>query len=104
MRFQLYPVSRTNEFRTNIYSVDAKGTGAGGTFVTVKDAVRFWEALSQYKLLSKEMTQIMLAKQSGDGEDPEEGWYGYGVWLIDNPGGKDFAYLQGCDPGVSFIA
>ena len=94
----------TNSCRTNIFSVDAKGTGAGGAFVTVKDAVRFWEALSDYKLLSKEMTQMMLAKQSGDGSDPEEGWYGYGVWLIDNPGGKDFAYLQGCDPGVSFIA
>ena len=94
----------TKSYRTNIYSVDAKGTGAGGAFVTVKDVVNFWKALSDYKLLSWEMTQIMLAKQSGDGADPEEGWYGYGVWLIDNPGEKDFAYLQGCDPGVSFIA
>ena len=94
----------TKSYRTNIFSVDAKGTGAGGAFVTVKDVVNFWKALSQYKLLSEEMTQMMLAKQSGDGCDPEEGWYGYGVWLIDNPQGEDFAYFQGCDPGVSFIA
>ena len=29
----------TNTFRTNIFSVDAKGTGAGGAFITVKDIV-----------------------------------------------------------------
>ena len=94
----------TNSFRTNIYSVDAKGTGAGGAFVTVRDAVKFWKALSEHRLLSGEMTEQMLTKQSGDGSDPEEGWYGFGVWLIDHPDGKDFAYYQGCDPGVSFIS
>ena len=94
----------TDSYRTNIFSVDAKGTGAGGAFVTVKDAVNFWKALSEYRLLSREMTEAMLTKQSGDGSDPEEGWYGFGIWLIDNPHGKDFAYLQGCDPGVSFIS
>ena len=94
----------TNDYRTNIFSVDAKGTGAGGAFITVKDIIRFWRALSENKLLSKEMTETMLEKQSGDGADPEEGWYGLGFWLIDNPGGKDFAYFQGCDPGVSFIS
>lgn len=93
----------TNDYRTNIYSVDAKGTGAGGAFITVKDIVRFWKALSKYRLLSKELTGKMLSKQSGDGEDPEEGWYGYGVWIIDNPKGTDIPYFQGCDPGVSFI-
>lgn len=46
----------------------------------------------------------MLSKQSGDGADPEEGYYGYGMWIIDNPGGKDFPYFQGFDPGVSFIS
>lgn len=46
----------------------------------------------------------MLRKQSGDGLDAEEGYYGYGMWIIDNPHGKDFAYFQGCDPGVSFLS
>lgn len=46
----------------------------------------------------------MLSKQSGDGIDAEEEYYGYGVWIIDNPAGKDFAYFQGCDPGVSFLS
>ena len=94
----------TNSYRTNIFSVDAKGTGAGGAFITVNDAVNFWKALSGYKLLSKQMTEMMFTKQSGNGADPEEGWYGFGVWLINNPDGKDFIYFQGCDPGVSFIS
>ena len=94
----------TNEFRTNIFSVEVKGTGAGGAFITVKDIIRFWSNLLEGRLLSKAFVSDMLSKQSGDGADAEEGCYGYGVWIIDNPKGKDFAYFQGCDPGVSFIS
>jgi CubicO group peptidase (beta-lactamase class C family) len=32
-------------YRTNIYSVDAKGTGAGGAFTTADDIERFWDSL-----------------------------------------------------------
>lgn len=94
----------TNDYRTNIFSVDAKGTGAGGAFITVRDIVRFWTGLLEGKLISKAFVSDMLSKQGGDGSDAEEGYYGYGVWIIDNPAGKDFAYFQGCDPGVSFIS
>lgn len=94
----------TNDYRTNIFSVDVKGTGAGGAFVTVKDIINFWKGLLENKLISKELVDKMLSRQSGDGMDAEEGYYGYGVWLIDNPNGKDYAYFQGCDPGVSFIS
>ncbi len=91
-------------YRTNIFSVDVKGTGAGGAFITVRDIVRFWNNLLEGKLLSKTLVSDMLSKQSGDGSDPEEGYYGYGMWIIDNPDGKDYAYFQGFDPGVSFIS
>lgn len=94
----------TEDYRTNIFSVDAKGTGAGGAFITVKDVVNFWTGLSGGKLIKKELVSDMLSKQSGDGADPEEGFYGYGMWIIDCPGGKDIAYFQGCDPGVSFLS
>ena len=96
--------ANTNDFRTNIYSVDAKGTGAGGAYITVKDVAAFWTALLEGKLIRKELVSDMLRKQSGDGIDAEEGYYGYGVWIIDNPDGRDLAYFQGCDPGVSFIS
>lgn len=94
----------TNDFRTNIFSVDVKGTGAGGAFVTVEDIVSFWRGLLEEKLITREFLEKMFSKQSGDGVDAEEGYYGYGVWLIDNPEGKDYVYFQGCDPGVSFIS
>ena len=94
----------TNDYRTNIFSVDAKGTGAGGAFITVRDIVGFWTNLLEGNLISKALVSDMLSKQSGDGADPEEGYYGYGMWIIDNPNGKDLAYFQGCDPGVSFIS
>lgn len=94
----------TNDYRTNIFSVDVKGTGAGGAFITVKDIISFWTNLLEGKLISNMLVSDMLNKQSGNGVDAEEGYYGYGVWIIDNPNGKDFAYFQGCDPGVSFLS
>lgn len=94
----------TNDYRTNIFSVDAKGTGAGGAFITVKDIILFWTNLLNGNLISNELLSEMFRKQSGDGIDPEEGYYGYGVWIIDNPFGKDLIYFQGYDPGVSFIS
>lgn len=94
----------TGDWRTNIFSVDAKGTGAGGAFITVGDIMRFWKGLLGHKLLSEELTEKMLQKQSGDGSDGEEGFYGYGVWIIDNAPARDIVYFQGCDPGVSFLS
>lgn len=96
--------AETKDYRTNIFSVDVKGTGAGGAFITVKDILSFWRGLLAGQLISRELVAKMFSKQSGDGTDPEEGYYGYGVWIIDNPSGKDFVYFQGCDPGVSFIS
>lgn len=94
----------TNSYRTNIFSVDAKGTGAGGAFITVEDIARFWQSLQNGKLLPPDLAEAMLSRHSGDGSDPEEGYYGYGVWIIDNRPGRDIAYFQGCDPGVSFLS
>ena len=94
----------TDDYRTNIYSVGAKGTGDGGAFVTAEDIVKFWNGLTGHKLLSGDMVSQMFSKQSGDGKDPEEGYYGFGVWIIDNPNGQDYVYMQGCDAGVSAIS
>lgn len=90
----------SEEYRTNIYSVGAKGTGDGGAFVTASDMISFWKGLLEHKLLSEGMVTAMFSKQSGDGKDPEEGYYGYGMWIIDNPDGQDYVYMQGCDDGV----
>lgn len=94
----------TDSFHTNIYSVDVKGTGAGGAFITVTDIVKFWVNLVNGNLIPRELVSEMLRRQSGDGMDAEEGYYGYGVWIIEKNDGEDIAYFQGCDPGVSFIS
>jgi len=94
----------TDSYRTNIYSVDVKGTGAGGAFITVQDIVNFWTGLMEGKLLSPELVEQMTSKQSGDGEDDEEGYYGFGMWIINTSEGRDIPYFQGCDPGVSFLS
>lgn len=69
----------TNDYRTNIFSIDAKGTGAGGAYITVRDTVRFWTNLLERNLISKSFVSEMLRKQSGDGADAEEGYYSYGM-------------------------
>ncbi|WP_058303093.1 serine hydrolase domain-containing protein [Gorillibacterium timonense] len=88
------------EYYTNIYSVDVKGTGAGGAFTTVLDVDRFWEGLLEGRLLSDSMVEQMLARQSGD----ENCSYGYGVWLKVGEDGGLIPYFQGFDPGVSFLS
>lgn len=90
-----------NVYYTNIYSVDVKGTGAGGAFTTVGNIERFWDALLQNRLLSAEMTNQMLSRQSGTDQD---GYYGYGVWLKKEEYNGCAPYFQGCDPGASFIS
>lgn len=88
--------SKTNSYYTNIYSVDAKGSGAGGAFTNALDIEKLWSAYLNYQLLKKETVELMLTKFA-EGED---GGYGLGVWLDDdlNP------FIVGVDPGVTFIS
>lgn len=94
----------TDDYKTNIYSVEVGGSGAGGAFVTVPDIMLFWKGLLGSRLLSEDTVRQMLSKQSGDGDDPEEGYYGYGFWIIDVSDGRDYAYFQGCDDGATFLS
>lgn len=91
----------TGEYRTNIYSVDAKGTGAGGAFITVGDIEAFWRGLLGGRLLSPSMRARAFSRQAGSDKG---GWYGYGFWLRPRPGHRDAVYFEGCDPGVSFLS
>jgi len=84
----------------NIYSVDAKGTGAGGAFTTVIDVENFWDNLLTEKLLPRDLLREMLSLQS-NGDDE---YYGYGIWLEKTREGTLEPCFQGCDPGVSFLS
>ncbi|MDR0557193.1 MAG: beta-lactamase family protein [Treponema sp.] len=91
---------KRQEYYTNIYSVDVKGTGAGGAFTTLIDVEKFWRKLLGGKLLSSNILENMLSLQSSS--DTE--YYGYGIWL-EKTGEKTFEpWFQGMDPGVSFIS
>lgn len=85
------------EFYSNIYSVDVRGTGAGGVFATVLDMEAFWHNLLSGKILSPQMLSKMLSPQV------DEQCYGYGIWLKKVEDNRFIPYLQGCDPGVSFF-
>ncbi|MEY9980024.1 serine hydrolase domain-containing protein [Lysinibacillus sp. RC79] len=85
-------------FYTNIYSVDVKGTGAGGAFTTVIDIEKFWASLMKGQLISKEMLKEMLTPQV------KEECYGYGIWLDKNEEGTFEYHFEGCDPGISFYS
>lgn len=88
------------DYYTNIYSVDVKGTGAGGAFTTVIDINKFWHNLQGGKLISGEMLKQMLSVQSNDESD----YYGYGIWLNKTEENTYSPYFQGYDPGVSFVS
>ena len=85
-------------YYSNIYSLDVKGSGAGGAYTTAKDMERFGNSLIKNRLLSTSMVHEMLSPQV------KEGWYGYGVWLksLDDHGYLPF--VQGSNKGVSFIS
>ncbi len=88
------------EYYSNIFSVDAKGTGCGGAFTTVIDTAKFWDALYGGKLLSDAFVEMMTCIQAeAQWEDP----YGFGFWLKRRDG-MQLPYFEGCDPGVSFIS
>jgi CubicO group peptidase (beta-lactamase class C family) len=95
----IYDESR-KEYYTNIYSVDAKGTGAGGAFTTVPGVEKFWDNLLGGKLLLDNLLNEMLSLQSYSGDS----YYGYGIWLEKTEDGTLEPWFQGCDPGVSFIS
>lgn len=85
------------DYRTNIYSVDVKGTGAGGAFTTIVDVVNFWKGLLSFQILSEKSVNEMMSPQVA------EKCYGYGFWLDEKQGGS-IVHFEGCDPGVSFYS
>lgn len=85
---------------SNIYSIDVKGTGAGGVFTTVEDMERFWDALFAGKVLAEKTVQEMIEPHS---REDDIDYYGYGVWLR-KQGDVYIPYLQGFDPGISCLS
>lgn len=87
-------------WKTNVYAVPVKGGADGGAYVTAGDMTRFWQALIQYRLLSKKMTLSLLNPHTQTDEEGEH--YGYGVWIEKTVSTIRKYHIMGYDPGVSF--
>jgi len=87
-----------DEYYTNIFSIEAKGSGAGGCFTTVDDVENFWKHFLNGNIVSKDTVKEMTSLQAENAEEEEA--YGYGFWLDGDD--NDLPFFQGADPGVSF--
>ena len=87
------------EYYTNIFSIEAKGSGAGGCFTTVDDVENFWTHFLSGNIIAKNTVKEMITLQAENKEEEEA--YGYGFWL--DGGDNNLPFFQGSDPGVSFI-
>ncbi|MFD2443790.1 serine hydrolase domain-containing protein [Bacillus sp. CGMCC 1.16607] len=86
-------------WKTNIYSIPAKGGSDGGAFVTAPDMVRLWEALMNNQLLSEDLTNQLLTAHT---KVKEGSFYGYGIWIKKDDNSVIKYHIMGYDPGVSF--
>jgi CubicO group peptidase (beta-lactamase class C family) len=83
--------------RTNSLHLPLLGVGDGGLFSTVADMARFWEALYDGQIVSRDAVQAMTEPRSRSTEDERR--YGLGFWLDQvGPG----VALDGYDAGISF--
>jgi len=94
-----YIETENGGWKTNIYSVPAKGGSDGGAYTTAQDMILFWDALYTNKLLSDESTQILLSPRI---EVDEDLFYGYGGYMETKGETVLKNILMGYDPGVNF--
>ncbi|MGN7409433.1 serine hydrolase domain-containing protein [Sporosarcina sp. SAFN-010] len=91
-------------WKTNIYSLPAKGGPDGGAYTTVSDMAKFWQALKTNELLSEEMTVNLMKPREVVDEDRLI-YYGYGGYMAVDKQLNVVKYIQmGYDPGVNFRA
>ncbi len=101
---QGYIPAGNGEWRTNIYAIPIVGSADGGTFATVRDLSRFWDALMGGQLVGPAALAQMLAPH-WLGQPTEFGtWYGYGLRMKQQNGSVSKYYMLGGDPGVAFFS
>ncbi len=86
-------------YKTNVFSVPAKGGADGGAFVTAEDMVTFWDALFNHRLVSEKMTEKLFQPQI---EVDEDLYYSYGGYVDMDQGKVKKHILMGYDPGCNF--
>ena len=93
-----YKKGQNDIYETNIYNLPVRGASDGGAYTTTTDLKKFWKALMNNAILSKQLTTIFLSPHVIV-DDPIE--YGYGVY-ISKFNGMDMFFIVGGDAGVGF--
>lgn len=94
-------VKDDNGWRTNIYNLPIVGGGDGGAFTTVGDLYIFWDALFEFKILSRGLTELYIKPYIKAESEGVNIYYGHGIWLYKGEETLE-EYIVGCDAGVSF--
>ena len=87
----------TDGLRTNVLHLPVRGCGDGGSYTTLADMHRFWDALCAGRIIPDEWLSTMTRPRSTD-TDAGERW-GLGIRMLPE---ADVLALEGCDTGVSF--
>ena len=95
-------IKEDNGWRTNVYNLPIVGGGDGGAFTTVGDLYILWDALLNYKILSKEMVELYIEPYIEAESEGENTYYGHGIWIYKEKEKPVEEYIVGCDAGVSF--
>lgn len=90
------------EWFSNIYKLPIVGCGDGGAFSTALDISKFWKKLINGNLLSEKMRTKYLNKNIKTNDSNV--YYGFGMWIYQEDGGKAVYFMEGCDAGVSFLS
>ncbi|MCQ6265135.1 beta-lactamase family protein [Fictibacillus sp. WQ 8-8] len=88
-------------WKTNIFSLPAKGGPDGGAYITACGIIQLWEALTAGRLLDKQNVQQLLAPHIRVDDSTA---YGYGIWMKTEKHSVTKHILMGYDPGVNFRA
>ena len=86
-------------WRSNIFSLTARGMPDGGMITTARDLARLIDALLGGRLLSPPLLAATMTPQAPPSADLEQ--YGYGLELVVENGGVTILGHGGADPGVS---
>lgn len=89
-------------WKTNVFSLPAKGGSDGGAYVTAGDMMKLWETLTNFELLNEHYVKQIIAPHVQVNDSTS---YGYGLWMKSEDESPASKYiLMGYDPGVNFRA
>jgi CubicO group peptidase (beta-lactamase class C family) len=89
-------------WRTNFFAVPIIGGPDGGAYSTASDMARFWKAITDNRLMTTEMKEMMLKPWITTSKKPPYTHYGYGIWVDQQVKAVKKYFAEGLDPGVAF--